>query len=158
MAFDPALVRAQRETLLLRLLFRTTDTMNRTMTERIRARGYANFQSSFTGILAHIDTEGTRVSTIAQRMGVTRQAASQGLREIETLGYIERITDPSDRRAVIARHTPAGRLILLTAIEVMLGIEDEYERILGADGLKRLKRLLTRLVEDADPAGALGTT
>ena len=121
MTFDPRAVRETREGLLLRLLFRTTDTMNRTMTDRIRARGYEDFQPSFTGILAHIDTEGTRVSVIAQRMGVTRQAASQRLQEIEALGYIERVPDPGDGRAVIARHTAAGRRILLTAIAAMIG-------------------------------------
>lgn len=157
MAFDPKTVRETREGLLLRLLFRTTDTMNRTMADRIRARGYEDFQSSFTGVLAHIDTEGTRVGTLARRMGVTRQAASQRLQEIEALGYLERVADPKDRRAVIARHTPAGRRILLTAIEVMIGIEDEYEKILGRDGLARLKRLLTRLAEATDPSGALGS-
>lgn len=129
--------------------------MNRTMADRIRARGYDDFQPSFTGVLAHIDTEGTRVGTLAQRMGVSRQAASQRLQEIEALGYLERVPDPNDGRAVIARHTPAGRQILLTAIEVMLGIESEYETILGSDGLKRLKRLLTRLADKIDPSGAL---
>jgi DNA-binding MarR family transcriptional regulator len=155
MAFDPESVRAQREGLLLRLLFRTTDAMNRTMAKRIRACGYPDFQPSFTGVLAHIDTEGTRIGTVANRMGVSRQAASQRLQEIEALGLIERVADPKDGRAVIARHTPAGRRILLTAIEVMLGIEDEYQAIIGRDGLARLKRLLTRLAEEIDPAGAL---
>ena len=155
MAFDPKSVRETREGLLLRLLFRTTETMNRTMAERIRSRGFEDFQPSFTGVLVHIDTEGTRVGAIASRMGVSRQAASQRLQEIETRGYIERVPDPSDGRATIARHTPAGRRLLLTAIEVMLGIEDEYEAILGRDGLNRLKRLLTRLAAEADPAGTL---
>lgn len=142
---------------MLRLLFRTTDTMNRTMADRSRARGYEDFQPSFTGVLAHIDTEGTRVGTLARRMGVTRQAASQRLQEIEALGYLECVSDPRDGRAVIARHTPAGRRVLLTAIEVMLGIEDEYEEILGRDGLTRLKRLLTKLAEEADPSGKLAS-
>ena len=156
MTFDPKTVRAQREGLLLRLLFRSTDAMNRTMAERIRARGFPDFQPSFTAVLVHIDTEGTRIGVIADRMDVSRQAASQRLQEIEARGYIERVPDPKDGRAVIARHTPAGRRLLLTAIEVMLGIEDEYEVILGRNGLAKLKRLLWRLAEETDPAGALG--
>jgi hypothetical protein len=42
------------------------------------------------------------------------------LTAIEARGYVERIPDPDDKRAVIARHTPAGRRILLAAIDVML--------------------------------------
>jgi DNA-binding MarR family transcriptional regulator len=156
MTFDPAAARATREQLLLRLLFRATHAMNADMAERIRARGFPDFQPSFTALLAHLDTEGTRVGTIAARMGTSRQAASQLLTAIEAHGYVERIPDPDDRRAVVARHTPAGRRILLAAIEVMLSIEDEYGAILGKDGLVRLKRLLKRLLAKTDPKGALG--
>ena len=156
MTFDAAAVRATREHLLLRLLFRATHAMNADMAERIRARGFPDFQPSFTALLAHVDTEGTRIGTIATRMGTSRQAASQLLMTIEARGYVERIPDPNDRRAVIARHTPAGRRILLAAIEVMLSIEDEYRAILGEDGLVRLKRLLKRLLAETDPRGGLG--
>jgi DNA-binding MarR family transcriptional regulator len=155
MNFDAAAVRATREGLLLRLLFRTTHSMNAEVADRVRARGY-DFQSSFTALLAHVDTEGTGISEIAKRMGTSRQAASQLLQAIEARGYVERVPDPRDGRAVIVRHTASGRQILLSAIEVMQSIEQEYETILGADGLGRLKRLLSRLLAKTDPAGGLG--
>ncbi len=156
MNFDAAEVRAVREGLLLRLLFRATHTMNAEMADRIRALGFPDFQPSFTALLAHVDTEGTRVTAIAERMGTSRQAASQMLQAIEARGYIERVPDPRDGRAVIARHTESGRRILLAAIEVMQSIEGDYETVLGADGLARLKRLLARLLAGTDPGGALG--
>jgi DNA-binding MarR family transcriptional regulator len=155
MDFDAVTVRTAREGLLLRLLFRTTHTMNVEMTDRIRARGFADFQPSFTALLAHVDTEGTRITAIARRMGTSRQAASQLLQAIEARGYVERVPDPSDGRGVIVRHTASGRRILLTAIEVMRSIEKEYELILGPEGLTRLKRLLKRLLAETDPGGAL---
>ena len=141
---------------LLRLLFRTTQTMNAEMAERIRRKGYADFQPSFTALLANLDTEGTRVGAIARRMRTSRQAASQLLREIESRGYVERLPDPDDRRAVIARHTPSGRRILADAIDVMRGIEAEYAAALGSDALTRLKRLLRRLLAEIDAQGGLG--
>ena len=156
MTFDADAVRAKREDMLLRLLLRATHTMNSDMAERIRTRGFPNFQPSFTALLGHIDTEGTRIGTLAARIGTSRQAASQLLTAIEARGYVERVPDPDDKRAVIVRHTPAGRRILLAAIDVMLSIEAEYAAILGADGLVRLKRLLKRLLADIDPKGALG--
>ena len=156
MTFDSESVRATREQMLLRLLFRATEAMNSDMAERIRARGFADFQPSFTALLANIDTEGTRIGAIAARLGTTRQASSQLLSEIEDRGYVERVADPEDGRAVIARHTASGRRILLTAIDVMLQIEGEYAEILGGDGLSRMKRLLRRLVDATDPAGSLG--
>src|SRR5690242_801034 len=139
MKFDAAEVRALRESMLLRLLFRATQTMNADMADRIRANGFHDFQPSFTALLAHIDTEGTRVTHLAERMGITRQAVSQLLQAIESRGYIERTPDPADGRAVIARHTDSGRKILLTAIRAMQSIEDEYAAILGRSNLASVK-------------------
>jgi DNA-binding MarR family transcriptional regulator len=153
--FNPDTVRAQREKLLLRLLIRSTEHMNLTMAERVRARGYEHFQASFTAVVAYIDTEGTRIGRIAERLGVSRQAASQKVREIEKHGYLERIADPQDARAVIVRHTPEGRSMLVAAIEVMLAIEAEYEAILGSKGLGKLKELLAQLAKATDPEGML---
>ena len=156
MSFDAESVRGQRERLLLRLLLRAGGVMNNTMTDRIRERGFADFQPSFTALLVHVDTEGTRVGTVASRLGTSRQAVSQLIRAIETLGYLERSADPGDARAVVVRHTERGRQLLVTAIEVMLGIEAEYEAILGADGFRRLKSLLKRLLEGAAVPAVLG--
>lgn len=156
MTFDSADVRAMREQMLLRLLFRATHTMNAEMAARVQARGYADFQPSFTALLAHLDTEGTRITTIAKRMDISRQAASKLLQAIEARGYVERLPDPTDSRAVIARHTASGRRLLLTAIEIMQSIEREYEASLGTEGLARLKRLLKRLLAKIDARGGLG--
>ena len=80
--FDAEEVRATRERLLLRLLFRATHAMNADMAERIRARGFPDFQPSFTALLAHVDTEGTRIGTIAARydmpIGVEGDAGAMG--------------------------------------------------------------------------------
>ena len=153
--FDPAAVRAKREKLLLRLLFRATESMNATMANRIRERGFPAFQPSFTGTLVQIDTEGTRIGHVAERLHVSRQAASQMIAQIERHGFLERVADPRDARAVVVRHTAQGRRILSTAIEVMLGIESEYESVLGPDGFADLIGLLGRLVAATDPRGAL---
>jgi DNA-binding MarR family transcriptional regulator len=153
---DVESVRAIRERMLLRLLIRATDTMNTELTKRILARGYDDFLPSFTSLLGHLDTEGTRISALARRMGTSRQATSQLLQQIESRGYVERIPDPNDKRAVIARHTARGRKILKTAIDAMLAIENEYAATLGQDGLARLKHLLKRLLDEVDPGGKLG--
>ena len=156
---DVESLRATRERMLLRLLIRATHTMNAELGKRIRARGFSDFQPSFTALLGHLDTEGTRISALARRMGTSRQAVSQLLQQIEARGYVERIPDPHDKRAVIARHTHSGRRLLKAAIETMIAIESEYESALGRDGLPRLKDLLKRLldqVDQVDPVGELG--
>jgi DNA-binding MarR family transcriptional regulator len=154
MSFDPAAVRAQREQMLLRLLFRATHTMNAEMARRVRARGWTAFKPAFTTLLGHLDTEGTTISTLAARMGTSRQAVSQLARAIEEAGLIERLPHPTDGRSVVVRHTDAGRRILLDALEVMSAIEVEYSRRSGKTELAELKRLLAHLLGEIDPGGA----
>ena len=155
MDFDPVKVRARRERMLLRMLFRATHTFNAEMTRRVRRRGWSSFQPSFTTLLGHIDTEGTSITTLAARTGTSRQAVSQLARAIEASGLVERVPHPRDGRSVILRHTNAGRRILLDAIEVMEGIEREYAAAIGADEVAELKHLLSRLLAEIDPAGSL---
>jgi DNA-binding MarR family transcriptional regulator len=155
MAFDADAVRARREGMLLRLLFRTTHAMNAEMARRIRARGYAEFQPTFTALLAHLDTEGTTISALSRRTGTSRQAVSQLVQSIEEVGLVERLPHPDDGRSVVVRHTDAGRQILLDALDVMSEIEADYAKLIGASDAAELKRLLTRLLGEIDPAGAL---
>jgi DNA-binding MarR family transcriptional regulator len=155
MSFDPDSVRARRERMLLRLLFRTTHTMNAEMTRRIRARGWKGFQPSFTTLLGHLDTEGTTITTLAARIGTSRQAVSQLAQAIEEAGLVERVPHPTDGRSVLVRHTEAGRRILLDALEVMEATEAEYAERVGVTEVAELKRLLAHLLGELDAAGAL---
>jgi DNA-binding MarR family transcriptional regulator len=141
--------------MLLRLLFRATHTMNAEMARRVRARGWGTFQPSFTALLGHIDTEGTTITTLAERTGTSRQAVSQLAAAIERAGFVERVPNPEDGRSVVVRHTESGRRILLDAIEAMSAIEVEYGEAAGQGEVAELKRLLAQLLEEIDPGGAL---
>jgi len=155
MPFDADAVRDRREGMLLRLLFRTTHAMNAEMARRIRARGYGEFQPTFTALLAHLDTAGTTISTLARRTGTSRQAVSQLVQSIEEAGLVERRPHPDDGRSVIVRHTDAGRQILLDALDVMSEIEAGYAGLIGEGDMAELKRVVRRLLLDIDPAGGL---
>lgn len=102
-----------------------------------------------------MDTEGTRVVTVARRMGATRQAVSQLIKVIEAAGFLERAPDPGDQRGVIVRHTPAGRALLADALRAMADIEAGYEQIIGPERIRALKQALADIASAADPASAL---
>ena len=141
--------------MLLRLLFRATHTMNAEMARRLRGQGWQAFNPTFTNLLAHLDTEGTTISTLATRIGTSRQAVSQLARAIEEAGLVERVPHPADGRSVVVRHTDAGRRVLLDALDVMSAIEAEYAEGAGKAEVAELKRLLAHLLGEIDPAGAL---
>jgi DNA-binding MarR family transcriptional regulator len=156
MSFEPESFRARREQVLLRLLLRVTRAMTVETVERIRARGHREMQPSFPRFLGNLDTEGTRIGALARRMGTSRQAVSQLLKEVEAAGLVERRADPDDRRGVIILFTPHGRQVLADAVEVMTGIEADYASIIGEQGLVRLKRILKQILDQVDRPGAFG--
>jgi DNA-binding MarR family transcriptional regulator len=154
-SLSPEQLRRHRENVLLRLLIRTSQAETNELTARLRAAGHASMQPSYIGLLANIDTQGTRVVTIARRMGATRQAVSQLIKVIEVAGFLERSPDPGDHRGVLVRHTPAGRALLADALAAMADIEAGYERLIGPARMRSLKQALADIAGAADPASAL---
>jgi DNA-binding MarR family transcriptional regulator len=124
--------------------------------ERIHERGYADISIADTHLLANLDTEGTSISALARRAGVTRQAASQQVAVLEAAGYIERRPSDTDARAVIIIQTRRGRALLADAIAIVEELEAGYETHLGQPRLTDLKESLSALLGRIDPIGTLG--
>ena len=153
--FDPRRLRSFREQTLYRLLLRARRAENDAMVARISARGYPDLQPSYPALLANLDTEGTTATGLAAKTGVTRQAASQQLVEIEARGYIRREPHPTDGRTIIVRRTRRGEDLLRDALEVVSDLETEYGVVVGERRFAALKRTLTDLLVHIDPSGRL---
>ena len=83
---------------------------------------------------------------------MTKQAMGELIADLEAKGYVERRSDPSDGRARVVVPTERGRRIDAAADEVIEAIEADYERRLGAAGLRSLRRGLERLTDSARTA------
>jgi DNA-binding MarR family transcriptional regulator len=148
-------LREYRNTRLYRSLARILREYNRRLVVSLRERGFEDFSPAFPQILSNLDTEGTRIGTLAQRAGVSRQAAGKLLVEIERCGYAERQADSRDARATLVRFTPRGRRMLATVIELVEAIEGEFARQLGQDAFEQVRAGLFELAERFDPVGRL---
>ena len=153
---DPAGLRAWRDATLYRLVSRMAEAERWETLIRLRQRGYQDVTNTDTALLANLDTADTTISALAQRCGVTRQAASQQLALLSQKGYVSRRPDPADSRAILVRRTAKGQALMRDALEIVAEIEAEYAGFLGAGRLAVLKELLTDLVGHADPEGTLG--
>lgn len=151
----PGELRAHRETVLLRLLIRTSQIELNELVRRLRSMDHHAVQVSYIGLLGNVDTEGTRLVTLASRLGTTRQAAGQLVNAIVGAGYLERHPDPDDGRGVLVKHTPAGRDLLADALAAMADIEAGYEAVIGSKRMTALRRALADIANAADPASAL---
>lgn len=153
---DTAALRSWRDQTLYRLLFRASRAEVTATLDGIHARGFADVSMADTNLLANLDTEGTTISALARRAGISRQAASQQIVTLERAGYVERRPSEADARAVIVIQTERGRALLRCALDVVEGLEADYAHRLGPERLRQLKAALASLVEHIDPAGTLG--
>lgn len=154
---DPDALRAWRDSSLYRLVFRASRAETTETLTRLHRRGHPDtITLAATSLLANLDTEGTTISALARRAGMTRQGASQQLADLERDGYVVRRPDPDDARAVLVRQSAKGRALFEDAVEVVSELEDEYAAFIGAERLAVLKELLAELVDHVDPAGRLG--
>ena len=122
----------------------------------LRGRGHTRLQPSHQVVFASLGRTGTRLTDLAQRAGMTKQAMGQIVDDLERLGYVERTPDPADGRAKIVRFTAAGLDFVCDAAEVLDGIWREYAALLGERELDQLQSTLRKLLRGArrDPRGA----
>jgi DNA-binding MarR family transcriptional regulator len=144
-----------RERTFYRLLIRARRTENDEMIRRLRERGF-DVMPSYAGLLANLHPDGSSISTLAARAGVTRQAASQRLKEIEARGFVVIEPDPDDARASIVRRTPEGERLLRAALEIVTELESDYAKRIGKKRFEELRSALYDLLEEIDPSGRLG--
>ncbi len=133
-----------------RLLLRAQRCFSVSAMEKLRKLGHTGLSLAHTNLLAHLDLDGTRITTLAERAAVTKQAIGQLVLDLEQKGYIGRAVDPTDRRATIVTFTVAGWQFLLDATQIKHEIETEYTAILGEEGIQNLRALLTTLIENED--------
>ena len=95
-----------------------------------------------------------RMQDLAARVVLSRTRVSRLVSELERVGYIERVPDPDDGRATLARITPEGRAARRDAAPVYLaGIEKHFNRHLTAAQQDAVAKGLQRVVDahEVDP-------
>src|SRR4051812_48836474 len=83
----------------LQLLFKAARLIDEEALRRVAERpGRPRLRRSHTNLFPHLDLEGTRVTDLAERLGVTKQAVSQLVDDLEAMDILERVVDPDDAR------------------------------------------------------------
>jgi DNA-binding MarR family transcriptional regulator len=128
--------------ILLREPFRA---MTQELLAELAARGHADVRFAHGSVFQFLDDDGTRVSVLAERAHVTKQAMAQLVAHLEQHGYVERVADPEDGRARLVRATARGREVFAVARDVMAGVETRLAERMGETKLRRLRALLREL-------------
>jgi DNA-binding MarR family transcriptional regulator len=100
--------------------------------------------------LQAVGAEGTSVSELGRRLGVSKQAAAKTAAGLERLGYVARGADPTDARAVRLRRTPRGEQFLFASAAIFDRLHGKWERRLGTGRVAALEDDLARIVVGTD--------
>lgn len=130
------------------LLFRCARRLNERALERATGEGLPA-KMSFTQLFPHIPLEepGVRITELASRLGISKQAVGQTVDELEALGVVARVADPSDRRARGVVFTEQGRRGLEVGMGVLERLEEEIGEELGKARMRALHDALAALDE-----------
>lgn len=150
----------QRHVTLISLLRHTNQLMVNEITERLDASGFPDSPPSFHAIFENVDPDGTRLTVLAARAGLTHQSVGEVVSELERRGYIERIPDTTDKRARLVSLTDRGRNLVRAAIGHIADIEHEWTARWRAGGLRGDVRnaLEAGLAHDGAPLGSDGSS
>jgi DNA-binding MarR family transcriptional regulator len=115
--------------------------------DRLAAAGFTGLRMRHSVLLNSLGPEGSRITTLAAELGMTKQAMGELIDDLESNGYLERTDDPGDRRARIIRYTDKGHSALATAYEIIPQIEREYAELVGAERYTLAKQTMADLVD-----------
>ncbi len=107
--------------------------------------GHAGLQPAHHAVLTHLRLSGTRLTELARRASMSKQAMGQLVDEVERLGYVERVSDPTDGRAKIVRFTRAGLTLIKDGTDIAAAIQREYAELIGKKKLDLLREVLEEL-------------
>jgi DNA-binding MarR family transcriptional regulator len=137
-----------------RLLLHAFRSFERKLLRRLADVGFGRVRTVHLRVMRQVDMGGTRVSTLAERAGITKQAMSQLVAECVRRKLLRTAADPADRRARIVRFTPLGTALIESARTLIVGIEAEVAAMLGAERNQRLTSALIVLADSYHQTGA----
>lgn len=137
----------EQDSPLLRLLGLATRQLGSDLNGKLIEAGVTDHRDSWNNVMPHIPASGIRLTELAARAGMTKQAMAELVAEIERRGYIQRTTDPADGRAKIIEYTDRGWAIVGLALSALGELEAEITDRLGEPSVRQLRNALLAILD-----------
>jgi DNA-binding MarR family transcriptional regulator len=114
--------------------------------QRLAEEGFDGILYWHGAVFRFIDGDGSRLTSLAEQSGLTKQAIGEVVGDLERNGYVERTADPADGRAKIIRLTERGVKGQAAAARILSDIEQRWERHLGQDRIAMLRQTIEDVI------------
>jgi DNA-binding MarR family transcriptional regulator len=115
--------------------------------ERLTAAGFDDVRVSHGFVIQGLLAGDATVTDLAQRLGVSSQAVSKSVIELEQRGYVVRRRDAGDGRARTIELTDRATAMLAVSRQARLDLQHEITAHMGPGNARSLARLLRTLSE-----------
>ena len=103
--------------------------------------------------LIQVEVAGCKAFVLAKRLGISKQATSKLVKELEDKGFVTRAPDPADQRSAVILVTQKGRTLVETTLAAFDRVEAKLRDGLGEERLEALRRDLAAAATILDPDG-----
>ncbi|HSB95377.1 MAG TPA: MarR family transcriptional regulator [Spongiibacteraceae bacterium] len=107
-----------------------------------KLKGHSRLKMSFSQVISHISPHGSLINDLAKINGVSKQAISQVVKEVEDLGYIERKQNPHDARSTQLFLTDYGLQLIADSVANISVLRTQLIDVLGE---RRLQEFSTQI-------------
>jgi DNA-binding MarR family transcriptional regulator len=136
---------------LARLLLAAHRALAAELVVELEERGWPDLRASQAALVLNVDRRfGTRLTELARRAGVTKQAMMVVVDDLEVRGLVRRTPDPEDGRAKVVRLTARGRTFAAECRRAVAAVEARAKRMLGGRRYDVLRETLDILLEAED--------
>lgn len=116
----------------------------------INSNGFPQITLAHLAVPRALDLEGTRITEMARREGVTKQAMAKLVHSLQTMKIVKLSDDPDDGRAKFVFFTNRGLKLLAEIRKSISQREAELSGIIGEASLGRMKADLMILTEKSN--------
>lgn len=113
---------------------------------RLAAEGFPGIRAVHGFAMQAIGT-GCTSAELGQRLGVSKQAATQTAKALTALGLVERTADPTDRRAIVLVPTARGIEMLERSARAFREEVARWRARVGETSIDSLLRTLTAVTD-----------
>jgi DNA-binding MarR family transcriptional regulator len=117
----------------------------------LQEAGFDDWTLAQCRVFQRIAPDGLRLTDLADQAQLSKQSAGVLVDQLERLGYVRRVPDPTDGRARLIVIEQRGRRAAELAIATSAEILSEWKAYLGTRNFTLLHQILDQLREITDP-------
>lgn len=136
----------------LQVLFKVARLLNERAIEQLNNESDDDlrYRPSHMALIPHLSLEGSRITSLAEQMQISKQAVGQVVEELEQMGVVRRTPDPTDGRAKLVHFTKDGKKGMLRGLALLGRMEADLTKVVGVKPMRELGKTLRTLLAHVD--------